>query len=105
MHLGLSDDDFFVLTPRQLHVLLGAHRERVRHDELLAGIVAACVVNHSMAPPKRAAVPSDFMPCEWENRQRQKPERLNRKRVASQVRSFLEGQAKTLGMLRLGDQP
>ena len=78
---------------------------RVRHSELLAGIVAAVVVNHSMGAPKKAAVPADFMPSEWENRQPpQKPVRLNRQRVASQVRSFLQGQAKALGCETAGGQ-
>ena len=88
-HLRLSDGEFFALTPRQLQLLLERHRDGTRHQELLAGIVAATVANHSFAPPKQAAAPGDFMPSEWQRRH-ERPARLNRRAVADQVRCFLK---------------
>jgi len=62
------------------------HRERVEHQELLAGIIASTVANWSMGAPKRPLCPADYMPSRSGD---QKPERINRKRIADQVRSAL----------------
>ena len=68
------------------------HREQIQRFELLAGIIASTIVNHSFSPPKKAVSPGDFMPSEWSHRvqmQEPRPPRLNRKRVAQNVRFFL----------------
>lgn len=92
IHLGLSDEAFFRLTPRQLDLLLAQHRARTDHQELLAGIVASTIANHSFCPPKKPLAPGDFMPSQWakrEARQAERPKRSNRKAIANNVRCFL----------------
>lgn len=91
-HLRLSNREFFRLTPRQLHLLMERHHERATHNELLAGIVAATIANHSFAPPKRALSPGDFMPSEWARKaERKRKPKLDRKHIAENVRAFLMG--------------
>jgi hypothetical protein len=92
-HFGLTDDDFFRLTPRQFHLLTDRHAERTQHQEYLFGILAAVAVNHSFNPPKKATVPGDFMPSLAKERQRRKP-RENRKAIANHLRAFLMAQMK-----------
>jgi hypothetical protein len=91
--LGLTDEQFYALTPRQFHLLLDQHRERTEHTELLAGIIASNIVNWGFQPPKKTAVPADFMPSRM--REKPKPKRINRKRIAVNVRAFLEAQRKS----------
>jgi hypothetical protein len=50
------------MTPRQFHLLLDRHNIVVQHQELLNGILAACIVNFSMGAPKKFVHPDDFMP-------------------------------------------
>jgi hypothetical protein len=92
VHLGLSDDQFYCLTPRQFHLLLDQHREQVEHQELLSGIIASAVANWSMGAPKKPLAPADFMPSRRDREE--KSPRLNRKRIADNVRSFLQGQVR-----------
>jgi hypothetical protein len=91
VQLCLSDADFYALTPRQFHLLVDQHRERVEHQELLTGILAANIVNWSMHAPEKAKVASDFMPCRARARPERKP-RLNRKKIAMDVRAFMNAQ-------------
>jgi len=88
VYLGLSTDAFLRLTPRQFYLLLDRYHERVQHLELLAGIVTANIVNHSMGAPRKRAVPSDFMPSRLLGKQPR--ERINRREVANQVRAFFD---------------
>jgi hypothetical protein len=69
------------------------HQERAQHQELLAGIIAATVANHSFAPPKKALAPADFMPSQWKRKaeRRRKPDQLERQQIADNVRAFLMG--------------
>ena len=89
--LGLSDKAFYALTPRQFHLLVDQHRERVEHQELLTGILASTIANWSMGAPKEPLAPSVFMPCRARARRERKP-RLNRKQIAVDVRAFLNAQ-------------
>lgn len=91
MHLGLSDDEFFALTPRQFAALIKAKKEQLERNEALVGILAATIGNHSMNPPKKAYVPADFMPSQSMNRAPVK-KRINRKATADSIRSFLMAQ-------------
>ena len=90
-NLALTDEEFFDLTPRQLHLLLDQHKEQTQQHELLAGIVACTIANHSFSPPKKALLPADYMPSQWAIRQHQRnpAPRLNRKQVASNIGCFL----------------
>jgi hypothetical protein len=65
MILGLTDDEFFRLTPRQFHILLNRHKEVIEHQELLAGIVACVTANFSMGRPDPPREPQDYMPSQW----------------------------------------
>jgi len=94
----LTDREFYRLTPRQFHLLVDQHRERIQHQELLTGILASEIANRSMRPPDKWLPPSHFMPSrngdEWEPGSRNTSGRINRKKIATKVRGFLEEQMK-----------
>ena len=96
IHLRLSEDEFQALTPHSYYVLLDAHAEQVQHQELLFGVIASEVANRSMRPPKKWAVPRDYMP----SRRSDPPpaKRVDRKQVANSVREFF-GRARVEGRL------
>lgn len=50
------------LTPRQFSLFRKRRDAEHQRQELLFGIVAANIVNFSMARPKEPACPADFMP-------------------------------------------
>jgi len=78
------------MTPRQFHLLIDQHRERVEHQELLAGIIASSVVNYSMGAPKRPTCPADFMPSRGgKSRTASASIRINRKQVAEDIRAWV----------------
>ena len=88
MHLGLSEAEFRELTPRQYYVLMDAHQERVRHSEMLAGIIASTVANWSGRASKHLK-PSTFMPSMGDEKPPAK-QRTNRKQVANDLRAWIE---------------
>lgn len=63
--LGLSSDEFFDCTPRQLDALIKRHERSKQEQEFLFAQLTSCVVNFSMAGPKKPSEPKDFMPSEW----------------------------------------
>jgi len=68
---------------------MDAHARQVEHQELLVGILAREIVNHSFHPPKQAKCAADFMPC----RSTARPataRRVNRKQVADDIRGWAE---------------
>lgn len=67
------------------------HRERTRHSELMMGILAATIVNHSFSPPKGGVSPAHFMPSQQLG-QPTKKRRKPRKLIAQNIRCFLMGQ-------------
>jgi hypothetical protein len=94
VHLGLTDRQFYALTPRQYHVLLDQHRECVEHQdyhrELLTGIIASTVANFAMGAPKKPLSPRDFMPSRSRGgRARATSVAIDRKQVAEDVRAWL----------------
>lgn len=72
------------------------YRERVQHNELLAGIIAATIANHSVSPPKKGLSPGDFMPSQLTRRDERKKVRrittrdlsVEREQIADNVRAF-----------------
>lgn len=60
--LGLSNDAWLDLTPRQLHALRKVRLETMQHEEYLAGIVASTTANYGFCRPKKALSPESFMP-------------------------------------------
>lgn len=59
--LGLSDEEWLAMTPRQFHYLRKSAVKTVRHFELIAGQLGAAIKNHSMNPPKKCAQARDFL--------------------------------------------
>lgn len=60
VRLGLSDEQFGRMTPRQLRMLLDESGDLMEERRLLFGIVAAAVVNFGAHPPDKAVEPGDF---------------------------------------------
>jgi len=89
VRLGLTSDEFFRLTPRQLRVLADKDWERMEsqqeHAELLIGILAAATVNHSFCRPKEPKAPADFMPSQ---KTKSKVKEHQRQSVADSIRKF-----------------
>lgn len=87
VRLGLTTEQFFRLTPRQLRVLADQDRERIEsereHAELLAGMITANTVNHSFCRPKEPKKIADFMPSKWV-----KSKESERQSVADSIRKF-----------------
>lgn len=68
MNLGLSDAEFWRLTPRELFLLWDRHRERLEERRYLAGLVCATFANfNGMAKPGRQLTPADFVPLKNAN--------------------------------------
>lgn len=59
--IGLSDDEWLDMTPRQFHALQTLQLARMRREELLNGILAATFENFSMCAPKSPVKPEAFM--------------------------------------------
>jgi hypothetical protein len=77
------------MTPRQLHLLIDRERERMTHQELLAGIIASQVVNSGARTPDPLTVPADFMPSRRERDEKPKPiTRTQRAKVANDIRAL-----------------
>ncbi len=88
IHLGLTDEQFFSLTPRQFSLLMDRHKEREELKEFLSAQVVAAIVNHSFSPPEKEQAPADFMPSLIFERKRERKTRIDRKQVAADVRSL-----------------
>jgi hypothetical protein len=63
--LGLTDEQFWRLTPRQYSYLLKRHRQKSEHEELLAAIIARSVVDFSFCHPAKPSKYADYMPSKW----------------------------------------
>jgi hypothetical protein len=94
VRLGLSDEEFFLLTPRQWDLLAIRHRERMEHTELLAGIVAATIANHAGRIREKPVTHADFMPSQWVAKRERKPreKRINRQAIAANIRNLFNAQ-------------
>jgi hypothetical protein len=62
MDLGLSSDEFYSLTPRNLTALRDRHERKIKSNEFLFGQLTSYMVNFSMCRPDPPTKPSDFMP-------------------------------------------
>ena len=60
--LGLTEADFYWITPAQLRALYDRHAQAREHLELLTGILASVTVNFGFCHPEKPMVPVDFMP-------------------------------------------
>lgn len=89
MDLGLTTEEFYLLTPRQLDALTRRHAEQVRSNEFLFGQLTSAVVNFSMCHPEKPSEIRDFMPSEM-RKAVVKPKRRARKVIAAEVRGFFD---------------
>jgi hypothetical protein len=95
--LGLTDDEFYSLTPRQFHLLLEEHQHVVEHQEMLFGIVASTVANWSMHGVKKPLSHTDYMPSQWMKEKvitRTRKERQKPKILAAKIRVLFAGLVK-----------
>jgi len=60
--LKLSEQEFWLLTPRQFHLLWDRHKEELLHRELIQAITTAAVINYSLCRPEEPVSHLKFMP-------------------------------------------
>lgn len=61
MDLGLTDEEWLEMTPRQLQALRKRQVEIFQRQELLVGILASTTANYSFCRPETPIQPSEFM--------------------------------------------
>ena len=61
VELGLTDEEWLAMTPREFHALRKVYVKSLRHLELVVGQVCATVKNHSMNPGKQWAQAMDYV--------------------------------------------
>lgn len=90
--LGLTSDEFFDCTPRQLDAMVQRHERAKQETEFLFAQLTSCVVNFSMARPKKALEPKDLMPSEWAKSlpAEKKPKRRKREVIATEIRATMD---------------
>jgi hypothetical protein len=90
--LRLSDAEFYALIPRQLDALVKRKERETEANEFLFGQLTSYLINFSMARPKRAVSPADFMPSQWGKKPRQirkrKMTKRERDRIAARLNAF-----------------
>lgn len=64
--LGLTEERFWRMTPRQFAWLCDRQREEMAHHELIGAWITTAVKNHSMCPPEKPAELLDYMPSHRE---------------------------------------
>jgi hypothetical protein len=92
--LGLSDDDFYALTPRQLDALLKRKKVETSANEFMFAQLTSWVANTGFRTAEKPTAARDFMPSEWGKTPAKaalKRVRMTKKRraaVANQIRSM-----------------
>lgn len=91
MELGLSSDEFYAITPRQLDALARAHQRRLRreveHREFMFAQVTAMVANTGFRGWEKPRQPLEFMPSRVLEAKR--APRINRQAVARDLRGVM----------------
>lgn len=59
--LGLTDDEWLDMTPRQVHALRRRQEQKMQREELLVGIIASTSANYSFCRPDPPLEPGAFM--------------------------------------------
>jgi hypothetical protein len=59
--LGLSDDEWLDMTPRQFAALRIRQMQKMQREELLVGILASSTVNSGFCRPDKPVSPESFM--------------------------------------------
>jgi hypothetical protein len=85
--LGVSEPDFWALTPRQLNALTKRWRARWDAERYLFGMLASVTANFSFCHPKEPYSPADFMPGYKRDSERELPADDNS--IARKIHSIL----------------
>lgn len=93
--LGLTPDEFYECTPRQIDALIRRHERKIQGVEFLSAQTNTCIVNFSMARPKEPVEPRDFMPSEWAKKAPAKYKRRKREVIAMELRANMEAFMRT----------
>ena len=72
--LGLTEEEFWSLTPREFVALKERHEEAQEWEDYRAGVVACTIVNMLKAKSSKTYKPEDFMPTR--RRKKQTPEEM-----------------------------
>jgi hypothetical protein len=92
--LGLTDEEFFQLTPRKLDALLKRHRRKTESTELLFAQLTSCVVNTGFRSTEEPTKIRDFMPSQWDQAAAKQPKkskfpRRKRSSIATEIRTVM----------------
>lgn len=88
MDLGLTDEQFGEITPRQLQLLWDRKEQHRKHERRLFGLVASITAMFSANPPKNPLGPDDFF-------RRRRPKRDTDEEITARNRAFLMSQVTT----------
>ena len=92
-NLGLTDVEFYLLTPRKFDALLKRHRHKVESQELLFGQLTSWMVNTAFRTTEKPTEITDFMPSRWNaiqaHKRQTKSKRRKRATIATEVRSVM----------------
>ena len=97
VQLGLTKVEFFELLPVEFAALMGQHKNRIRHTELLHAIVAKTMVDVMVSSEKPVPY-SAFMPSEWAVEEAKKPKR---KRITKGEREFINSKIRSFMLARV----
>ena len=67
--LGLTEEEFWHLTPRQFAALMERHEEAQEWEDYRAGVVACTIVNMLKTKGGKTYKPEDFMPTKRRKQQ------------------------------------
>lgn len=100
--MGLSESEFFALTPRKYWLLLEQHRAKQRDQQWLAGLLAATIANWSMGRPERPLQPKDFpLPLLQTRTPRKRQTTKEKQLVTQKLRSYFARKAIHTGVRRV----
>jgi hypothetical protein len=93
--LGLSQEEFFLMQPRQLHALMKRWELSEENREFMPAQIASAVVNYSMGAPTEPVKADDFMPSRQkrkvDKRERVRLRKVDRELAATQIRGVMAG--------------
>jgi hypothetical protein len=90
--LGLTSDEFYSLTLRQLSALVKRHEQAREHQDAMLAQLTSCVINFSYRAPQKPTTWQDLMPGEKYRKERssQRPRmtKKHRRAIADAFRTF-----------------
>jgi hypothetical protein len=88
--LHLSDEQFFILTPRKLDSLLKRHKRKAQSNELLFAQLTSWVANTGFRSTAEPTKTEDFMPSRWkQDTAKPAPKRRKRDTIAMEARRVM----------------